>query len=65
MNVGMMQTIADNMNKELLEMISNLSDGTNSDNASSVGSLWYNVVPTLTLALPNQMYHTFNGSQMR
>ena len=33
-----MQKTADNMHKELLEMISSLSDGTNSDNASSVCS---------------------------
>jgi hypothetical protein len=37
MDVAAMQQNADNMRKELLELISSISDGTNSERASSVG----------------------------
>ena len=49
MDVAEMQKTVDNMHKELLEMISSISDGTNSDKASSVRTLsfgfdWHSIL---------------------
>ena len=43
MDVAEMQKTVDNMHKELLEMISSISDGTNSDKASSVCAFSFRV----------------------
>jgi hypothetical protein len=45
-----MQIAADNMHRELLELISSLSDGTGSDRASSVREVCSSAI--LTILLP-------------